>query len=113
MEDIKADEKRSAKRVMIKDLSNEEIGNNVQVIGHIKEIIDQSSFLLTDTTGELTVEMESGATPFKVNDLINVYALAKPTMEGEIKLEGLFIQDMKGLNFENYKKIYDLKKGLI
>ena len=51
MEDVQGNEKSSAKRVMIKDLNNEDIGNSVQIVGYVKEILDQSSFLLTDKTG--------------------------------------------------------------
>ena len=99
--------------MMIKDLSNEDIGNSVQVVGYIKEIIDQTSFLLTDKTGELMVENENENFPYKKDDLINVYAIIEPTMEGELKLKSQFIQNMSGLNFENYTKIYELKKDLI
>ena len=113
MEDLQPNEKSSAKRIMIKDLSNEDLGNNVQVVGYIKDIIDQSSFFLTDKTGELRVENESEEFPYKTNDLINVYAVVEPTMEGELKLKSQFIQNMKDLNFENYIKIYEIKKDLI
>ena len=113
MEDVQPNEKSSAKRIMIKDLSNEDLGNNVQVVGYIKDIIDQSSFSLTDKTGELIVENKSEEFPYKTNDLINVYAVVEPTMEGELKLKSQFIQNMKDLNFENYIKIYEIKKDLI
>ena len=113
MEDFQANQKKSAKRMMIKDLSNEDIGNSVQVVGYIKKIMDQSTLLLTDQTGDLTIEIDNEELPYEVNDLICVYAEVEPTMEGELKLKGLFIQNMKGLNFENYKEIYELRKDLI
>ena len=113
MEDVQGNEKSSAKRVMIKDLNNEDIGNSVQIVGYVKEILDQSSFLLTDKTGELMVEYERDTLPYKKNDLINVYGLVQPTMEGELKLKSQFIQNMNDLNFRNYTKIYELKKDLI
>ena len=113
MEDVQGNDKNSAKRIMIKDLNNEDIGNNVQVVGYVKEILDQSSFLLTDKTGELMVEYESDTLAYKKNDLISVYALVQPTMEGELKLKCQFIQNMNDLNFENYTKIYELKKDII
>ena len=113
MEDVQGNEKSSAKRVMIKDLNNEDIGNSVQIVGYVKEILDQSSFLLTDKTGELMVEYENDTLPYKKNDLINVYGLVQPTMEGELKLKSQFIQNMNDLNFRNYTKIYELKKDLI
>lgn len=113
MEDIQANEKKSAKRKMIKDLSNEDIGNSVQVVGFIKEIVDESTLLLSDQSGELIVEIEDEELPYEVKDLVCVYAGVEPTMEGELKLKSLFIQDMKGLNFENYKELYELKKDLI
>ena len=113
MEDVQANEKTSAKRMMIKDLSNQDIGNSVQVVGYINEITDQTSFLLTDKTGELMVENENKNFHYKKDDLINVYAVVEPTMEGELKLKNQFIQNMSGLNFENYTKIYELKKDLI
>ena len=75
MEDVQANEKTSAKRMMIKDLSNQDIGNSVQVVGYIKEITDQTSFLLTDKTGELMVENENKNFHYKKDDLINVYGL--------------------------------------
>jgi uncharacterized protein YdeI (BOF family) len=113
VEDVQANEKSSAKRIMIKDLSNQDIGNSVQVVGYINEITDPTSFLLTDKTGELMVENENKKLPYKKDDLINVYAMVEPTMEGELKLKSQFIQNMSGLNFENYTKIYELKKDLI
>ncbi len=113
MEESQPNEKNSAKRMMIKDLRNEDIGNSVQILGYIKEITDQTSFVLTDKTGELRVELENENFSYQKDDLINVYAVIEPTMEGELKLKSQFIQNMNGLNFANYTKIYELKKDLI
>jgi hypothetical protein len=109
-EDLK---KKSYKRVMIKDASREDLGNNVQVLGYVKKGSESESILLNDNTGEIEVVIKNLEFPFQENHLINVFAEVKPTMEGERKLIAHFFQNMEGLNFDHYKKLYEMKKELI
>ena len=112
MEENRDNQKISAKRVMIKDLKEMEIGSQVQIIGFVKGNIE-GNIILDDRTGEITINIKKLKFPFKKDDLVNVFAMVKPTMEGEKKLEAIFFQDMSNLNFDHFQKLYDLKKELI
>jgi len=113
MEENRKNQKISAKRVMIKDLEKMEIGSLVQIIGFVKGNIEEENIVLDDRTGEITINIKKLKFPFKTGDLVNVFAKAKPTMDGEKKLEAIFFQDMSNLNFEHFQKLYELKKELI
>ncbi|MHA1106165.1 MAG: hypothetical protein ACTSPN_10680 [Promethearchaeota archaeon] len=97
---------------MIKDLKNMEIGSQVQIIGFVKGNIEEN-IILDDRTGEITINIKKLKFPFKTDDLVNVFAIVKPTMEGEKKLEAIFFQDMSNLNFDHFQKLHDMKKELI
>ncbi|MHA1372808.1 MAG: hypothetical protein ACTSR7_00790 [Promethearchaeota archaeon] len=112
MEENRDNQKISAKRVMIKDLKNMEIGSQVQIIGFVKGNIEEN-IILDDRTGEITINIKKLKFPFKTDDLVNVFAIVKPTMEGEKKLEAIFFQDMSNLNFDHFQKLHDMKKELI
>jgi uncharacterized protein YdeI (BOF family) len=113
MEENKDKLKTSAKRVMIKDLEQVEIGSSIQIMGFVKGNIEGQKIILDDKTGEITIHIKKLKFPFKTGDIVNVFANVKPTMEGEKKLEALFFQDMTGLNFEHYQTLYEMKKELI
>ena len=98
---------------MIKDLEKMDVGSQVQIIGFVKETIEEENIILDDRTGEIEISIKNLKFPFKTDDLVNVFAMVKPTMEGEKKLEAIFFQDMSNLNFEHFQKIYDMKKEWI
>ncbi|MHA1192680.1 MAG: hypothetical protein ACTSP9_10340 [Promethearchaeota archaeon] len=113
MEENRDSQRISAKHVMIKDLKKMEIGSQVQITGFVKGNIEEEKIILDDRTGEITINIKKLKFPFKTDDLVNVFAMVKPTMEGEKKLEAIFFQDMSNLNFDHFQKLYDLKKELI
>ncbi|MBY9005026.1 MAG: hypothetical protein KGD73_13700 [Candidatus Lokiarchaeota archaeon] len=112
MEDNRGNKKVSAQRVMIKDLEKMDIGSLVQIMGFVKEKIDEY-INLDDKTGEITINIKKLKFPFKKGELVNVFTKIKPTMDGEKQFEAVFFQDMSNLNFEHFQKLYDMKKELI
>ncbi len=99
---------QSAKQRIISDIKNDDV--RVQITGYVKSPIEEEQFILNDNTGEISVNIESVESNFKENDLINV--IGDIVKEGsEIKmLKAEIIQDKNQLNFEYYKKLYELKK---
>ena len=112
MEDNIDKKKISAKSVMIKDLEKMDIGSLVQIMGFIKEKIDEY-INIDDKTGEITINIKKLKFPFKTGDIVNVFTKIKPTMDGEKQFEAVLFQDMSNLNFEHFEKLYDMKKELI
>ena len=97
-----------AKQRMIKDLKEED--QRVQITGYIAEIDDEKSFLLEDGTGKIKVLREGVEFSCSKDDLVNVFGELSYKEDKERVLEAKIIQDMKGLNFEYYKKLYEIKK---
>ena len=101
---------QSAKQRMVKDITEKDI--DIQVTGYVKEIIDENAFLLDDTTGVVNVNLVDLDVNVKIGDLINVIGKFDMKMGGETMILAEIIQDMNNLNFEYYKKLYELKKTL-
>jgi uncharacterized protein YdeI (BOF family) len=101
-------ELQSAKQRMIKDTKIED--KRVQITGYVKDLVDEEQFVLSDNTGDIGVDIKNIEFSFKENDLVNV--IGDIVKEGnEIKmLRAEIIQDKSQLNFEYYKKLYELKK---
>lgn len=97
-----------AKQRMIKDLKEED--QRVQITGYISEIEEEKSFLLEDGTGKIKVLREGVEFYCSKDDLVNVFGELSYKEDKERVLEAKIIQDMKGLNFEYYKKLYEIKK---
>jgi len=93
---------------MIKDTKIDD--ERVQITGYVKNLVEGEQFVLDDNTGDIGVDIKNVDFNFKENDLINV--IGDLVKEGnEIKmLRAEIIQDKNQLNFEYYKKLYELKK---
>ena len=105
---IKKMQLQSAKQRMIKDTKIDD--ERVQITGYVKNLVEGEQFVLGDNTGDIGVDIKNIDFNFKENDLINV--IGDLVKEGnEIKmLRAEIIQDKNQLNFEYYKKLYELKK---
>jgi len=100
-----------AKQRIIKNIGiNDE---RIQVTGYIKSKINDTHILLDDKTGEISVNIIGiDNFNFKENDLINVIGNLELQSSGEKVINADIIQDMNKLNFEYYRKLYELKKEL-
>ena len=96
-----------AKQRMIKDIKNED--ERVQITGSVRDLVEEEHFVLNDDTGEIVADIKNIDFSFKENDLINV--IGDLVKEGnEIKMiKAEIIQDKNKLNFDYYKKLYELK----
>ena len=99
---------QSAKQRVIEDIKNED--ERVQITGYVKNLVEEEQFVLDDNTGDIEVDITNIDFNFKEKDLINVIGVI--VKEGdEIKMiRAEIIQDKNQLNFEYYKKLYELKK---
>ena len=99
---------QSAKQRIISDITIED--ERVQITGHVKDPVGEEQFVLDDDTGDIGVDITNIDFKFKAKDLVNV--IGDIVKEGnEIKmLRAEIIQDKNQLNFEYYKKLYELKK---
>jgi len=99
---------QSAKQRIISDIKIED--ERVQITGYVKDPVGEEQFVLDDDTGDIGVDITNIDFKFKANDLVNV--IGDIVKEGnEIKmLRAEIIQDKNQLNFEYYKKLYELKK---
>jgi len=93
---------------MIIDIKSDD--ERVQITGHVKNLVEEEQFVLDDNTGDIEVDITNIDFNFKEEDLINVIGVI--VKEGnEIKMiKAEIIQDKNQLNFEYYKKLYELKK---
>ena len=94
----------------IKDIKNSDI--RIQIIGYIKDIIENDYIILNDETDEIKVDIQAVEYPFQKNNLINVIGKLNFKVEGEKEVEAEIIQDKSTLNFEYYLKLYEIKKEL-
>ncbi len=99
--------KHSIQRI-IKDLTNDD--ERIQITGYVKDITPNKSFVLDDRTGEITVVIVNVDFPHKVGDLVNVFGDLNFKPSGEKIVIAEFVQEMQGLNFDYYKRLYELKK---
>ena len=99
---------QSAKQRIISDIKIED--ERVQITGYVKNPVEEEQFVLDDDTGDIGVDITNIDFKFKEKDLVNV--IGDIVKEGnEIKmLRAEIIQDKNQLNFEYYKKLYELKK---
>jgi len=99
---------QSAKQRMIRDIKTED--KRVQITGYVRDPVGEQQFILDDESGKIGVDIRNVNFIFKENDLINV--IGDLVKEGDEKniLEAEIIQDKSQLNFEYYKKLYELKK---
>jgi hypothetical protein len=93
---------------MIKDIREDD--KNIQITGYIDKVEDQSSFLIQDGTGKLNVFAEKMDLSYSKGDLINVIGKLSYGEDNKRILNAVIIQNMKGLNFEYYKQLYEIKK---
>ena len=99
---------QSAKQRMIKDIKNED--ERVQITGYVKNLVEEEQFVLDDETGEIEVDITNIDFNFKEKDLINVIGNIVAGGNEIKKIRAEIIQDKNKLNFEYYKKLYELKK---
>lgn len=99
------------KQKIINDIKTEDV--QIQVTGYVKAIEGADEITLDDKTGELRVDISNVEFIFQKGDLINVIGEISYNTKGEKTLEAKIIQDMKKLNFNYYKKLYELKKELL
>ena len=99
---------QSAKQKMIIDIKSDD--ERVQITGYVKNLVEEEQFVLDDNTGDIEVDITNIGFNFKEKDLINVIGVI--VKEGdEIKMiRAEIIQDKNQLNFEYYKKLYEIKK---
>jgi len=99
---------QSAKQRIISDIKIEDV--RVQITGYVRNPVEEEQFVLDDDTGDISVDIKNIDFNFKEKDLVNV--IGDLVKEGnEIKmLRAEIIQDKNQLNFEYYKKLYELKK---
>ena len=99
---------QSAKQKVIIDIKSDD--ERVQITGYVKNLVEEEQFVLDDNTGDIEVDITNIDFNFKEKDLINVIGVI--VKEGdEIKMiRAEIIQDKNQLNFEYYKKLYELKK---
>jgi len=100
--------KQSAKQRAIKDIRNDDV--RIQVTGYIKDSSEPGTKILSDNTGQITVNIKNVDFSYKKNDLINVIGELLINMDGGKTIVAEIIQDMTNLNFEYYQKLYELKK---
>ena len=99
---------QSAKQRVISDIKNED--ERVQITGYVKNLVEEEQFVLDDNTGSLQVNIKNIDFNFKEDNLINVIGNLDKEGSEEISLIAEIIQDKNQLNFEYYKKLYELKK---
>ncbi|MHA1931359.1 MAG: hypothetical protein ACW96X_02400 [Promethearchaeota archaeon] len=99
---------QSAKQRVISDIKNED--ERVQITGYVKNLVKEEQFVLDDNTGSLQVNIKNITFNFKEDNLINVIGKLVKKGSEEISLIAEIIQDKNQLNFEYYKKLYELKK---
>jgi len=95
---------------MINDVKNTDI--RVQITGYVKEIVEKDYIILNDKTGDIKVDIKGVEFSFKNNDLINIIGELNINVGGEKEIGAEIIQDKENLNFEYYKKLYEIKKEL-
>lgn len=99
-----------AKQRIIKDINNN-VDKRIQVTGYIKNRINDELIVLDDKTGQINVKIiRIEDFNFKNNDLINVIGDLE-SIGGQV-INADIVQDMNKLNFEYYKKLYQIKKQL-
>jgi uncharacterized protein YdeI (BOF family) len=104
-------ESQYAKQRIIKDIENDDL--QIQVTGYVEEIHNDNTFILNDKSGQLKVDLKDLESSYKQGDLINVIGELRITTSGEKILDSSLIQDMTGLNFKYYRKLYELKKEIL
>ena len=95
---------------MINDVKNTD--NRVQIIGYIKEVVENDYIILNDKAGDIKVDIKKVDFSYKKNELINIIGELSISSGGEKEIIAEIIQDKKNLNFEYYQKLYDIKKEL-
>ncbi|NVM43731.1 MAG: hypothetical protein HWN79_02350 [Candidatus Lokiarchaeota archaeon] len=95
---------------MIVDVKSSD--NRVQITGYVKQIVENDHIILNDKTGDIKVDIKVVEFPFKKNDLINAIGELNITTGGEKEIGAEIIQDKNKLNFEYYRKLYEIKKEL-
>ena len=100
----------AAQRI-IKDIKSDDV--LIQITGHIKDIVEDDNIILTDGTGDIKINLQNVDYDFKLNDLINVIGELNYSVKGLKSIDAQIVQDMKNLNFQYYRKLYELKKELL
>ena len=95
---------------IVKDVKNED--ERVQITGYINKIANEDFFILDDKSGEIKVNIKEIDFNYKEKDLVNVIGDLVISTNGEKSIAVDIIQDMNNLNFNYYRKLYDLKKDL-
>jgi len=93
---------------VIEDIKNED--ERVQITGYVKNLVEEEQFVLDDETGEIEVDITNIDFNFKEKDLINVIGNIVAGGNEIKKIRAEIIQDKNKLNFEYYRKLYELKK---
>ncbi|MGV9171906.1 MAG: hypothetical protein ACOC44_10585 [Promethearchaeia archaeon] len=104
--------KSYAKQRIINDIKTNDL--NIQITGYI-ENKDQENLMLNDKTGRIKVNYEDAVgyvENIQKEDLVNVIGELIIDMDGEKSVKAQIIQNMNGLNFEYYKKLYKIKKEI-
>jgi uncharacterized protein YdeI (BOF family) len=103
-------EDKFAKQRIIKDIEPNDL--KIQVTGYVKEKENNNEFILDDKTGQIHVLASNVDFNPKNDDLVNVYGELEIQTSGDKLINAYIIQDMNKLNFNYYKKLYELKKEL-
>ena len=110
-----------AQQRWINELSEEDIGNRVRILGSIvdiKSIQDQENqeaqenqtyLVLDDGTGRFQVISNQSIT-FELGAQIRVFGMVRKTSQTELVIETEIIQDMKDLDMSLYKRVQEVKR---
>ncbi|MHA1782743.1 MAG: hypothetical protein ACTSUL_04865 [Promethearchaeota archaeon] len=100
-----------AKQTTINDIKNDDM--KVQIVGKVHKILDEYHFILDDTTGNIVINTGDIDFSFNEGDLIKVIGDLQINLEGDKEIKAEIVNDMKGLNFDYYLRLYNLKKEFL
>lgn len=104
---------KPAKQRWINEISDADIDNPVRILGSvvdIKPIQDNQTYaVLDDGTSHLQVIFNQ-PTVLKLGTLIRVFGTIKKINQNELVMEADFIQDMKDLDMNLYKRVQEIKR---
>ena len=82
-------------------------------LSNFLELCLQYHFILDDTTGNIVINTGDIDFSFNEGDLIKVIGDLQINLEGDKEIKAEIVNDMKGLNFDYYLRLYNLKKEFL
>lgn len=117
----KSRKRKPAQQRWINELSDEDMGNRVRILGSIvdiKSIQDQETqdnqenqiyVVLDDGTGRFQIISTQSLT-LELGAQIRVFGIVRKTGTNELVIEAEIIQDMKDLDMSLYKRVQEVKR---